>query len=55
MAKAKSQIQKFRDAARAADADNSEEQFDATLKRLAKEPRQSRTEKPTDAGKDDTK
>ena len=35
MAKAKSQIQKFREAARAVGAHDSEERFDATLKKIA--------------------
>jgi hypothetical protein len=39
MAKLKSQVQKFRDAARQMDADESEERFNATLKGLAKSQR----------------
>ncbi|PJG53750.1 hypothetical protein CVM73_18645 [Bradyrhizobium forestalis] len=39
MAKKKSQVEKFREAAREADADDSQERFDATLKGLAKSPR----------------
>jgi hypothetical protein len=38
----KSQVQKFRDAARAANADGSEERFNATLKDLAKSPREAK-------------
>ncbi|HUZ34352.1 MAG TPA: hypothetical protein VMV19_19960 [Xanthobacteraceae bacterium] len=38
----KSQIQKFREAAREAGADESEERFNATLKDLAKKPRDKR-------------
>ncbi len=41
MAKPKSQIQKFRDAARKFEADESEERFNATLKGLAKNPREA--------------
>jgi hypothetical protein len=55
MAKPKSQIQKFREAARAANADRSEEHFDATLKRLAKQPRQKRADAQTHTNKDDEK
>jgi hypothetical protein len=43
----KSQIQKFREAARAAEADESEERFDETLKGFAKSKRE-----PKEAGQD---
>lgn len=39
MAKKKSQVEKFREAAREAGTDESEESFNATLKDLAKTPR----------------
>ena len=42
----KSQVQKFRQAAREAGTDESEERFDETLKGLAKAPRQAKDEKP---------
>jgi hypothetical protein len=35
-AKPKSQVQKFREAARAIETDDSQERFDATLRRVAK-------------------
>jgi hypothetical protein len=41
MAKQKSQIEKFREAAKEAGTDDSEERFDATLKNLAKSPREA--------------
>jgi hypothetical protein len=40
MAKQKSQIEKFREAAKEAGTDDSEERFNATLKDLAKTPRE---------------
>ncbi len=46
MAKQKSQVEKFREAAKEAGTDDSEERFNATLKVLAKTPRQSTDEKP---------
>jgi hypothetical protein len=39
MAKQKSQVEKFREAAKEAGTDDSEERFNATLKDLAKTPR----------------
>jgi hypothetical protein len=48
MAKKKSQIEKFREAAKEAGADDSEERFNKTLKDLAKSPREGR-----DAGQND--
>jgi hypothetical protein len=39
MARKKSQVEKFREAAREAEADQSEDAFNATLKTLAKAPR----------------
>jgi hypothetical protein len=47
MAKQKSQIDKFREAAKEAGADESEERFNATLKGLAKAKRD-----PKEGGKD---
>jgi hypothetical protein len=41
MATKKSQVQKFREAAKEAGADNSEARFNATLKDLAKSPREA--------------
>ena len=38
----KSQIQKFREAAKAAEADDSEDRFDASLKALAQKPRETK-------------
>lgn len=46
MTKKKSQVEKFREAAKEAGADDSEEHFNATLKDLAKSPRESKDEKP---------
>jgi hypothetical protein len=43
MAKPKSWVQKFREAAREDGADESEERFNATLKDLAKRSRESKT------------
>jgi hypothetical protein len=40
----KSQVQKFRDAARAVGAHGSEERFNATLKGLAKKPREAKAQ-----------
>jgi hypothetical protein len=40
MAKQKSQVDKFREAAREAGTDDSEDAFNATLKNLAKAPRE---------------
>jgi hypothetical protein len=40
----KSQIQKFRDAARATGAHSSEERFNATLNGLAKKPREAKAQ-----------
>jgi hypothetical protein len=42
MAKKKSQVEKFREAAREAGTDESEERFNATLKDLAKSPREAK-------------
>jgi hypothetical protein len=42
MAKQKSQIQKFREAAKEAGADESEERFNKTLKDLAKSPSEAK-------------
>jgi hypothetical protein len=41
MAKQKTQIEKFREAAKEAGTDESEERFNATLKGLAKSPREA--------------
>jgi hypothetical protein len=41
----KSQVQKFRDAARAVETHGSEEQFNAALKGLAKKPREAESAK----------
>ncbi len=46
MAKEKTQIQKFREAAKEAGTDESEERFNATLKGLAKSPQKPTNEKP---------
>jgi hypothetical protein len=46
MAKKKSQVQKFREAAKEAGADESEERFNATLKDLAKTPREAKEPRP---------
>jgi hypothetical protein len=45
MAKQKSQIDKFREAAREAGTDESEDAFNATLKNLAKSPREAKGHK----------
>jgi hypothetical protein len=41
----KTQVQKFREAARAAETDDSEDRFNATLKGLAKTPREAKAPK----------
>jgi hypothetical protein len=41
----KTQVQKFREAARAAETDDSEDRFNATLKGLAKAPREAKAPK----------
>jgi len=42
MAKQKSQVEKFREAAKEAGTDDSEERFNATLKDMAKSPREAK-------------
>jgi hypothetical protein len=42
MASKKSQVEKFREAAKEAETDDSEERFNATLKGLAKAPRETK-------------
>jgi hypothetical protein len=44
----KSQIQKFREAAKEAGTDDSEERFNASLKDLAKSPREAKENEPPD-------
>jgi hypothetical protein len=46
MAKKKSQVEKFREAAREAETGESEDAFNKTLKELAKSSRQPKDEKP---------
>jgi hypothetical protein len=52
MAKEKSQVEKFREAAREAGTDESEERFNATLKDLAKAARDPKEPDKTDTSKD---
>jgi hypothetical protein len=53
MAKKKSQVEKFREAAREAGTDESEEHFKATLKNLAKSPRGAKEAGHDDVGRDE--
>jgi hypothetical protein len=52
MAKQKSQVEKFREAAKEAGTDVSEERFNATLKDLAKTPREADKAGQNEPGKD---
>jgi len=52
MAKRKSQVEKFREAAREAETDDSEDAFNATLKDLAKAPREPKDEGQLDKEQD---
>ena len=52
MAKDKSQVQKFREAAKEAGTDDSEERFNATLKDLAKTPREGEKADPNESGEE---
>jgi hypothetical protein len=50
MAKQKSQVEKFREAAKEAGTDDSEERFNKTLKDLAKSPREGKETGQNDPG-----